>query len=663
VLTALRRGLITIVVWLALSGGIVTVLLWERVTESRITSSRLNHFPQIVADRVWFRSPRELIAHRLHDGEIRVHSVPVPLGEASPGYRSAAVDAVTPAHIAVDPDGARAVWSAGGKIKVADLTGLSSNLSADLPGSDHVVAVAPNGLAVAVSSAGEMKVFDTNKLQLLREQTISIRDANRIETSGTFVAVGNLSNGDVGVYDLRSPRLNMVEYRRFAARLLAIGLSSAGRIVVATERGSVLAGPAIAAPGLVRAIDFFERDRFLVGGDFPGVHVIAAANAPREVVRSPKGAVAVASNGGHVAVATASGLELHSYHYGVGISKRGRDILAGWLVLTFVLMAAAFLKLIRHFWKRLQMFLFGFLLPGAATREGVPEKPYADLLEAPPDLVKAVAASECILVAGEELSKPCGIPLWRSFVLALIEWAEDCRHIDQQETEQSRELHRIGQFDRVAHAILDRLQGSPGLVADFAQRMYLKTAALSNVHEALGTVPFAGAVTPNLDTLLERALAFTPEDLFLPNEIAKIGGRVSEKRRFALKIRGHWEPGAGIVLVPSQAIRQCARTAEYQQMITFLLTTRTLLFIGMSLDDVQTLIEPATLEKTPGRKHYVIVPRSEAPKRVDATFRRSSVRVFAYTDGDTQQVCDFLEKLRASEQARMAAAPSGAGSA
>ena len=366
-LTALRRGLVTIVVWLVLSCGVVTALLWDRVTESRISSQRLNHFPEIRADRVWFRSAREVIAHGLHGGEIRVHSIPVPLEKASPGYRSAAVDASNPTAIAVDPDGTRAIWAAGGKIKMADLSGMSPNLAADLPGSDHVVAAAVNGLAVAVSSAGEMKVFDT-KLQLLREQTISIKDANRIETSGSYAAVANLSSGDVGVYDLRSSRLNMVEYRRFATGLLAIGVSAGGRIVVATERGSVLAGPSVAAPGLVRAIDFFEQDRFLVGGDFSGVHVIAAAHAPREVVRSPKGAVAVASNGGHVAVATSTGLELHSYHYAVGMSKRGHEILVGWVVLTFVLMAAAFMKLIKHYWKRLQMFLLGLLFPAGPAR-------------------------------------------------------------------------------------------------------------------------------------------------------------------------------------------------------------------------------------------------------------------------------------------------------
>ena len=94
----------------------------------------------------------------------------------------------------------------------------------------------------------------------------------------------------------------------------------------------------------------------------------------------------------------------------------------------------------------------------------------------------------------------------------------------------------------------------------------------------------------------------------------------------------------------------------------FLLTARKLLFIGMSLDGVQTLVEPAVLEKNPARKHYLIVPRSEAPKRVDATFRRTSVRIFAYTDGDTQQICDFLNKLKTSEQARMAVATASSSS-
>ena len=283
------------------------------------------------------------------------------------------------------------------------------------------------------------------------------------------------------------------------------------------------------------------------------------------------------------------------------------------------------------------------------------------MLEAPPDLIKAIAASECILVAGEELSKPCGIPLWRSFVMALIEWADDHRHIDRKETEQSRELHRTGRFDQVAAAILERLKARHGLVIDFAQRMYLKPAALSNVHEALSGVPFAGAVTPNLDTLLERALAFTPDDLCLPNEIAKISARVSGRRRFVLKIRGHWEQGGSIVLVPSEAFRDCTRSAEYEQLVTFLLTARTLLFIGMSLDDAQTLIKGAALEKTPDRKHYAIVPLSEAPKRLDATFKRSAVRILAYPDGDTQQICDFLNKLKAAQQEEMAAAASSTG--
>jgi hypothetical protein len=39
--------------------------------------------------------------------------------------------------------------------------------------------------------------------------------------------------------------------------------------------------------------------------------------------------------------------------------------------------------------------------------------------------------------------------------------------------------------------------------------------------------------------------------------------------------------------------------------------------------------------------------------------RRSGIRIFVYTDGDTQSICDFLEKL-AAERARITATVSGA---
>jgi hypothetical protein len=660
--TAITRTIITIVVWLALSGAIVAALLWDRVTEQRVSNERVDLFPEIDADRVWFRSPGELMARSVRQGEIRVYSIPVPRNKAVPRVRSVSVSASRPTAVAVDPDGFRAVWATGGQINVASFLGSFGTYSAELPGTGHLVAAAGD-LAIAVNDAGEMKVYNISDLGLQREQIVSVQSADMIETAGSFAAVGNSSTGDVGVYDVGSAQLRMVEYRRFGTRLLAINVSTTGRLTVATDRGTILTGSTVAAPGLVRAISLVPSDGFLVGGDFAGVHLVEAAKAPSELARSAAGAVAVASSGEHIAAATPRGLELHAYHYDVAISRRGRDIVTGWLVLTVTLMGAMLSRVVRHLWRRFQAMLLALLMRGGPTGGQVErEKGYAELMEAPADLSQAVAAAECVLVAGEALSKPCGIPLWRSFVFGLLDWAADLRYIDDKEAEQCRHIHKAGELDRVALAIMDRLAGQPERIAEYARKLYLKPAALSNIHEAMSSVAFAGAVTANLDVLAERALSIRQDDLFLPTEIAGISARVSEKRRFMLKIRGHWEKPGEVTLIPSQAFRECTAREDYRELITFLLTSRTLLFIGMSVDDIRTLIEPAGIDKPTNRKHYAILPRSETPKRIDNSFRRSGVRFFAYTDGDTQSICDFLNKL-AAERDRMRAAASGAGRA
>jgi hypothetical protein len=328
------------------------------------------------------------------------------------------------------------------------------------------------------------------------------------------------------------------------------------------------------------------------------------------------------------------------------------EVLVIWAAMSLIFLLALMVKVFRQIWDRFrEAWLWGRAGRAATGRELVPEKGFVDMLEPPSDLMKALSAGECIIVAGEELSKPCGIPLWRSFVLGLVEWAADRRYIDEHETEQSREAHKRGELDRVADAVIERFAQQPGLIYEYARGMYLKPAAISNVHETLAQIPFAGAITPNLDILLERSLAMRQDDLFNPDEIAGISARVSEKRRFMLKIRGHWEQPASINLVPGRAFAACAGSPEYRQMATFLLTARTLLFVGMSLEDVRLLVEPAVLEKEPDRRHFAIVPKTEIPRRgVDGVLRGRGVLALVYPDGDTQRICDFLEKLSAAQE-------------
>jgi hypothetical protein len=632
-------------IWLLASGCVLLALLWNRGTQEDISTNQVARLDGLRADKVWFGTPNTLFARQFRNGELLIHAFDVPLANSGGQTRSVSTGASKPEAVAVDAKASRAYWATGGKLSAADVAGSQGPASVDLPGDGYLIAAGSDDSVVAADAAGVVKVFDGARLKLRGEQKVPIENADTMQTAGPYVAIANRSAGSVCVLDLRSAGLSMVEHRTFPSRLLEVAVSDTGRLAVATESGTILSERSFAAPGLVRAIAFFERDTFLVGGSFPGVHLLQENKPPKIFAQSPAGTLSVAWSAGHIAIAGSSRLEVHAYHYGLNLTEHRNRLLFAWSAVTLILLLASIAYAAYDVWQKLRserVSSSGSRAPAAAP--DAVDKAVIELAEPSAELQRAIASGECIVVVGENLSKQSGIPLWSAFVIGLIEWAADLRYIDDTQSNRMREAHKAGRGDDVAEAMVDRF---PDQVLQFAQAMYLKAAPMSIVHEALTGIQLGGAITPNLDRLLERAIGARADELLQHPDIAEIRSRVERKERFLLKIRGDWELPASVTLIPSHGYSRCAEQPEYAGLLRYMLASRTVLFLGMNLEDIRMFLEPANLDKVPERKHYAILPRSGVKASGDPVLQRNGVRCLVHPDGNTEQVCLFLKKLGA----------------
>jgi hypothetical protein len=270
--------------------------------------------------------------------------------------------------------------------------------------------------------------------------------------------------------------------------------------------------------------------------------------------------------------------------------------------------------------------------------------------EPPDDLVQACLDDNCILDVGSGLSARAGFPTWKGLVGDLLEWA---RQQDWIKPGLYRSLYTAvdaGEVNLAADGLVSELTqaGREAELHAYLRRAFVDpTPELPDSHRILKDIPLAAILTTNFDQLLERTYADVSPPVYTPGDIDQLAGALRARDFFILKLNGRLEPPQEVLLAPAQYQEMIANNRRFADFMAGLFVSRTILFVGASLDGILDFLEGIKIRPS-DRVHYalVAVAGSAWEARADALQRRYNIHVLPFPLSESYpEVRDFLEAL------------------
>lgn len=261
----------------------------------------------------------------------------------------------------------------------------------------------------------------------------------------------------------------------------------------------------------------------------------------------------------------------------------------------------------------------------------------------PADLVDALQRRECILFGGSRLSEDAGYPSWEQLVSKLSEWSHSEKIIDQRTHASNLKSIEAGSTDFVADSIAAqaRKTGREAAMAGVLSSVLRDSPAdLTPLHKTLASLPFTAVLTPAYDDLLERAFVAAGkqphvytllEEPTTLEEIRKRNVQHSVTSPFIIKLRGQLSRPESVLLSQTQYQDNISGNEAYADFIAGLFLSRTLLFVGSSLDEILRFVEPLRIFESK-QEHYALISHQEQGWEQKAALleRRYNISVFAF---------------------------------
>ena len=289
----------------------------------------------------------------------------------------------------------------------------------------------------------------------------------------------------------------------------------------------------------------------------------------------------------------------------------------------------------------------------------------------PPDnLISSLAKSECVLYAGAGLSAAVAeLPTWTLFISSLLQWARDEGYIRGDFGDSLKEAIEYGQTDVVADSLINSIGTDLGALNDYLKKVFLSTSPnLPERYSLLRKIPFSAVLSANFDNLLELNYEGVVERrIYTPQDSNELFSALSSNDFYILKLYGMLERPETVVVAPAQYQAAIAQNLIFSQFMDSLFVSRTLLFIGASLDGIAAYLNGLKFQGTgTPRQHYALVDVTGSAWKVNADLlqRRYGISVLPYTASPGYpEVSIFLQQIIESLEAQRAATATSTSSA
>jgi len=288
--------------------------------------------------------------------------------------------------------------------------------------------------------------------------------------------------------------------------------------------------------------------------------------------------------------------------------------------------------------------------------EGPWEEQGGEAVHAPPapdELRRACREGSCVLFSGVGLSAQAGYPTWRELLGQLARIGEE-RGGEREGAlwEGVRGAIKAGDLEAAAET-LDSVLPQDLLWREVARAYGQHGSRVKDLLPLLGRIPFRGAVTTAWDRVLEEAFQQRSPQVRLNFEASDLASL--ERRRdptfVILKLQGGLDREEGRSFSTRKLGSQLVQNYELKKYIGSQFASRTVLFLGMSLDAMEQVLDACGMTSPTGLRHYALVPRSRGTAVTRQLFLdRYGIELIPFEPTpDEPQVREFLRGL-ADEQ-------------
>lgn len=274
------------------------------------------------------------------------------------------------------------------------------------------------------------------------------------------------------------------------------------------------------------------------------------------------------------------------------------------------------------------------------------------LKDIPDGLYKAICDDRCALYAGAGLSMRAGYPSWSGLLSLLIEKATSDTIISEEKAKELNELAKK-KFLLVAQELSDDF-GREVFLSEIVNILSVYTRKPTEAHNMLPTIPFSLVITTNYDQLIENAYAKVKGEIpstYNYQDVSDFSDALWRKNFFILKAHGDISRRSTMILTRKDYRSIIHASAGYRAVLSAIFTTKTVLFLGVSLTDPETELLLSYLHAAfhgSGQYHYAFVPESGFSETVASRWRRDyKVYCIRYTPTDEHiEVIQFLEQIQ-----------------
>jgi hypothetical protein len=234
-----------------------------------------------------------------------------------------------------------------------------------------------------------------------------------------------------------------------------------------------------------------------------------------------------------------------------------------------------------------------------------------DQSKIPNGLVKAIQSGDGVLFVGAGLSVGAGLPQWKALLQQMIVWCTEHRVNLRGHMQGLRRSIQRGELIDAAQTLRERMgdQRFYEFVVEVFRRPELTP---TENHLLLPALSFSAVLTSNFDKLIEDAYARLghPPRVYTQRDTAALANLHRDKEFYVLKVHGDVDRVDTIVLGQRDFRQALFSNNAFKNFFGALRQTKTLLFIGFSLDDPDVTLrfdELAEAFKDYGGYHYALM--------------------------------------------------------
>lgn len=278
-----------------------------------------------------------------------------------------------------------------------------------------------------------------------------------------------------------------------------------------------------------------------------------------------------------------------------------------------------------------------------------PAPPPEPTPEIPKGLVDALSINECVAFVGSGLAARSGLPTWRGFVEGLVDEARRTGVMSEPDADQQRAALADGEINAVADNAISAFASSRDGLLDYYRRAFAPNGPVPRAVALMRRIPFVGILTTNYDKMLLGALRGSTTSTLTPKDgESLLQAHAQASQPYLVQLYGDLDRPDTVVTAPAEYLDLVRTNAAFSRFIEGVFFSRTILFLGTSIEGLSDFLSGFRFPSGVPRPHYALiaVQGKSWQAKAQTLKRRYNIEVLAYPESQGYvQFDDFLAAI------------------